>query len=100
MPKMKTRKCAVKRMKLSKTGKVHGDRRRLRRRAEGEAEHNRRERPCFHHRSDQSALARTFPSLMRFSITSWAMFFGTASYCLKIIVNVPRPCVTVRIAFE
>ena len=37
---------------------------------------------------------------MRFSMTSWAMFLGTASYCLKIIVNEPRPCVMVRIAFE
>ncbi len=48
----------------------------------------------------QSAIGRTLPSLMRFSMTCWAMFFGTASYCLKIIVNEPRPCVTVRIAFE
>ena len=47
-----------------------------------------------------SADARTLPSLMRLAITSSAIDFGTASYCLKIIVNVPRPCVTVRIAFE
>ena len=51
-------------------------------------------------RADQSAIGRTLPSLTRFSMTCWAMFFGTASYCLKIIVNEPRPCVTVRIAFE
>ena len=47
-----------------------------------------------------SALARTLPSLMRFSTTSFEIEAGTASYCLKIIVKVPRPCVTVRIAFE
>ena len=48
----------------------------------------------------QSADGRTLPSLMRFSMTVCAMAFGTASYCLKIIVNEPRPCVTVRIALE
>ena len=50
--------------------------------------------------TDQSAIGRTLPSLIRFSTTSAAMFFGTASYCLKIIVKEPRPWVTVRIAFE
>ena len=47
-----------------------------------------------------SAEERTLPSLMRLAITSSAMDFGTASYCLKIIEKVPRPCVTVRMAFE
>ena len=51
-------------------------------------------------KSGQSAIGRTLPSLTRFSTTVWAIAFGTASYCLKIIVNEPRPCVTVRIAFE
>ena len=49
---------------------------------------------------DYSAEERTLPSLMRLAITSSAMDLGTASYCLKIIVKVPRPCVTVRMAFE
>ena len=53
-----------------------------------------------HWRKDYSAEERTLPSLMRLAITSSAMDFGTASYCLKIIENVPRPCVTVRMAFE
>ena len=51
-------------------------------------------------RKRYSAEVRTLPSLMRLAITSSAMDFGTASYCLKIIENVPRPCVTVRMAFE
>ncbi len=51
-------------------------------------------------RGRYSALGRTLPSLMRFSMTVFAIEAGTGSYCLKIIVNVPRPCVTVRIAFE
>ena len=49
---------------------------------------------------DQSAEGRTLPSLMRFSMTVLAMEAGTASYCLKIIVNAPRPWVTVRMALE
>ncbi len=47
-----------------------------------------------------SEMARTLPSFTRFSITVFAIEAGTASYCLKIIVNAPRPCVTVRIALE
>src|SRR5574344_895969 len=51
--------------------------------------------------SAQSAdIGRTLPSLMRFSMTVCAMPFGTASYCLKIIVKLPRPWVTVRMALE
>ncbi len=45
------------------------------------------------HRTDLALLDALLDDL-------WAMFFGTGSYCLKIIVKEPRPWVTVRIAFE
>lgn len=80
----------------AKANPSRNDKTALARRAGRTAFHCLGERP----RGRYSALGRTLPSLMRFSMTVFAIEAGTGSYCLKIIVNVPRPCVTVRIAFE